>query len=225
MSNTPSLTTPRWQTVALWSARLLPAIPLLVILPAFVAFFLGTPDARRRLDLEAPEVLGNAALLTLAAAFAVGPVATLTGWSWHLILGRDLGLWTFVLATLDLLSAVITAPTGWLNGVAGTAFLSAGTAAVLLMAPLAVTSNRISMRLLGRQWKLLHRLVYGVVAMVSVHLLFLGGGEGLGSVLFLFGPSIVLRIPRVRQYVVARRRQRRGRIAMERVWQTSTASN
>jgi sulfoxide reductase heme-binding subunit YedZ len=185
---------------------------MLSLLPDAAAFLLREPDSAADLSRQANEALGTMALLTLAGTLAVGPLGTVTGWRWHLILGRDLGLWTFVLAMVDLIIAMITAPGDWLGGVAGTAFVAAGAAAALVMVPLAVTSNRYSMQMLGRFWKLLHRLVYAVLALVVVHLVLLAGAQALIPIVVLFGPSLVLRVPAVRSAVV---KWRKGRQAVK----------
>ena len=197
-----------WWRWALWVIRLLPAVSILVLAPSVAAFLAGDAGAAAALTQQANDTLGATAVFTLAGTLAVGPLGTITGWRWHLILGRDLGLWTFCLAILDLLIAAITSPSGWLDGIAGTAFVAAGSAAALVMVPLAVTSNRFSMQLLGRFWKVLHRLVYGTVALIAVHLVLLFGFHALIPLGVLFGPSFVLRVPAVRRAVV---RWRKGR--------------
>ena len=49
--------------------------------------------------------------------------------------------------------------------------LQIGFAALVLLVPLAVTSNRLSIRRLGKNWRLLHRLVYVAVSLAAVHYL------------------------------------------------------
>ncbi|MFF3375140.1 hypothetical protein ACFYXF_19600 [Streptomyces sp. NPDC002680] len=88
--------------------------------------------------------------------FAITPVTTVTGRRWHQIPARDLGLWTFALAALDLVLAATMSTDGWRAGVVGQAFLAAGTLATLLLVPLAITSKRRSMRRFGSDWKRLH---------------------------------------------------------------------
>ena len=204
----PSAPPRAWWKYAVRTARLLPIASILALAPAVAAYLGGEPGAAAALATDANDILGFTALLTLAATLAVGPVATLTGWRWHLILGRDLGLWTFCLAMLDLLIAVITSPTGWLDGIAGTAFVAAGAAATLVMVPLAITSNRLSMHVLGRYWKVLHKVVWVVAGLVVLHLVLLVGLRALGPLAVLFGPSIVLRVPPVRQAIVKWRKAR-----------------
>ncbi|MFT9381161.1 protein-methionine-sulfoxide reductase heme-binding subunit MsrQ [Gluconobacter sp. P5B12] len=48
-------------------------------------------------------------------------------------------------------------------------FIILGMVALVLLLPLAVTSNRISMRGLKRNWKRLHRLVYVAAVLAGIH--------------------------------------------------------
>jgi sulfoxide reductase heme-binding subunit YedZ len=48
-------------------------------------------------------------------------------------------------------------------------FVSVGLLVLLLLATLAITSNQRSLQLLGRRWKVLHRLVHLVVVLSLVH--------------------------------------------------------
>ncbi len=44
-------------------------------------------------------------------------------------------------------------------------------AALVLLVPLAATSNRLSIRRLGKNWRRLHRLVYVAISLAAVHYL------------------------------------------------------
>jgi sulfoxide reductase heme-binding subunit YedZ len=202
---------PPWlPKTAITIVRLAPVIAVLMLYPLVRDVLLDRPGAVATLHADSADLLGTASLLTLAGAFAVTPLRTLTGWRWHLILARDLGLWTAFLALGDLVIAATTAEDGWLAGTTGSAVPAAGTMAALLLVPLALTSNRMSMRLLGRDWKRLHRLVYPVIALVALHLFLLEGVRGPAEVALLFGPLILLRLGPVRRRV-ARRRKRSTR--------------
>jgi len=198
--------------LAVWTIRLLPAVTLISIFPDVRAAWAGEPGAAEHLNEVAPVVLGIAALRTLAGSFAVTPLHTLFGWRWHLVLRRDLGRWAFAFALLDLVIAAADSDGDPIAAVGGHAFLALGTLATLLLLPLALTSNRWSMRRLGRYWKRLHLLVYVVLAIVVVHLLLLPDGPtSTVQMTWLFGPSLVLRIPALRRWIVARRTGWRGR--------------
>jgi sulfoxide reductase heme-binding subunit YedZ len=198
---------PPWlPRVALTGFRILPLIPLSMIMFLIGAALLGTDHGKETLEGVTPVLLGNAALYSLAVSFGVTTVSIVTGWRWHLILRRDFGLWAFTFAALDMSIALTTSASGWRAGIAGQAFLAAAALAVLLLIPLAVTSNRWSMRHFGKDWKRLHKLVYVVLALIAVHLLLLPSGPGeFGTFLILFGPSLLLRVPPVRRWAVRTR--------------------
>jgi sulfoxide reductase heme-binding subunit YedZ len=196
----------RAQRTALTVLRLAPAGFLMAALPLLLGALTGAPGGAAELEQRAPDVLGKAALVTLLGSYAVTPLITLTGGRWHVVLRRDLALWTAGFALLDLLIAGTLDEQGWVAGVAGKAGVATGTLATLLLVPLAATSNRLSMRLLGRDWKRLHRLVTPILALVGLHLFLVGsplfGSAFLGVVALLR----LLRLRRVERWFVARRK-------------------
>jgi sulfoxide reductase heme-binding subunit YedZ len=194
------------QRTALIVLRLAPAAFLLAALPLLLGALTGTPGGAAELEQRAPDVLGKAALVTLLGSYAVTPVVTLTGWRWPVPLRRDLALWTTAFAVVDLLVAAALDERGWVDGVAGKAGPATGAMATLLLIPLALTSNRVSMRLLGRDWKRLHRLVTPVLVLVGLHL-FLVGSPLFGCV-FLGVVAVLrlLRLRRVERWALARRK-------------------
>lgn len=196
----------RWHGVALTVARFAPAMVLVLSFPLLFNALRGAPGATDELHHRLPSVLGLATMLTLLASYAITPLATLTGWRWHIILRRDFALWTCAFAFTDLLAAAIV--DGVLAGTAGKIGLAAGTMATLLLVPLALTSNRLSMRWLGKDWKRLHTLIYPIFALIALHLYFIG--SPLFAAFFLTAVAI-LAIPRVRRverWIVSRRKAR-----------------
>jgi len=88
-----ALGVPRWlPRPTLIIRRLLPLIPVLLVTVLLAAALTGDDGAAATLKQNAAGILGNAPLLSLAVTFAVTPVTTVTGWRWHQILARDLGL-------------------------------------------------------------------------------------------------------------------------------------
>jgi sulfoxide reductase heme-binding subunit YedZ len=205
VTGAPTQTTPAQRT-ALTVLRLAPVAFLLAAVPLLLGALTGAPGGAAELEQRAPDVLGKAALVTLLGSYAVTPVVTLTGWRWPVLLRRDLALWTTAFAVVDLLVAATLAERGWVDGVAGAAGPALGTLATLLLVPLAVTSNRVSMRLLGRDWKRLHRLVTPVLVLVGLHL-FLVGSPLFGYV-FLGVVALLrlLRLRRVERWALTRRK-------------------
>lgn len=94
-------------------------------------------------------------------------------WNWIIKLRRVIGLLSFIYATLHLGIYF------WLDQGADIAdamrdmaerrFLAVGMIAFVLLAPLAATANNYSMRLLGKNWRRLHRTVYVIAPLAIIH--------------------------------------------------------
>lgn len=116
---------------------------------------------------------GITALNMLLITLAVTPLRRLTHWNDLIRLRRMLGLFAFfyvlmhftVYAWLDqqLDLAAIGAD------IVKRPYITIGMLALLLLIPLAVTSNNRMMRRLGRRWTQLHKLVYVIAALGLVH--------------------------------------------------------
>ena len=90
--------------------------------------------------------------------------------SWLLRRRRYFGLAMFVYAIPHLLAYLVKIGTyaGVLTEAAEPGMWT-GWLAFLLFVPLALTSNNVSVRKLGRKWKKLHRLVYFAAALTFIH--------------------------------------------------------
>ena len=155
---------------------------------------------------------GKAALILLLLSLAVTPLNTVFGWRQITPLRKPLGLYAFMYGILHF--AVFIIDNGYIED---TIYWSAiyeatfekrfalvGFAALMIMLPLAITSNQWSMRQLKKNWKRLHRLVYVSGILVIVHFVWLVKSDLrepliYGAILTLL---LVLRIPAVRRYVV-----------------------
>jgi sulfoxide reductase heme-binding subunit YedZ len=132
---------------------------------------------------------GNAALILLLASLTITPLRYLltwlmvliragygkrvADWNWIIKLRRMIGLLCFFYASLHLGIYI------WLDQDANTAyalrdiserpFLAVGMIAFLLLVPLALTANDYAIRLLGKNWRRLHRTVYVTTLLVIMH--------------------------------------------------------
>lgn len=117
---------------------------------------------------------GDWAAWLLMATLAVTPIKLLfrkQGWAiWLIRRRRDLGVASFAYA------AGHTVMYLWKKGSLGLVlaeldqdFILVGWLALALFVPLAVTSNDLSMRMLKRSWKSLHRLVYPAAVLTFLH--------------------------------------------------------
>ena len=126
----------------------------------------------------------NFLLLTLC----VSPARALTGQHWLLRLRRMLGLFAFAYALLHLFSFIgydhDFAVSAIARDVLKRPFIAVGFAALLLMVPLAATSNATAIRRLGgRKWQELHRNIYLIAILGCVHQLWQSKPEELPAAL------------------------------------------
>ena len=126
--------------------------------------------------------LGDWALRMLCLALAVTPLRLRTRTPQLARYRRLLGLFTFFYACLHLLAY------GWLDmgldmadigrDILKRPFILVGFASWLLLLPLALTSTNRAVRALGgRQWQVLHRLVYVVAPLVLLHFFWMRAGK------------------------------------------------
>lgn len=125
---------------------------------------------------------GDWTLRLLCLTLAVTPLRQATGWHALARLRRMLGLFTFFYGSLHFLAFA------WLDmgldvgaivrDIARRPFILVGTAALLLMLPLAATSFNAAIRALGAaRWQALHRVVYAVALLAIVHFYWMRAGK------------------------------------------------
>ena len=125
---------------------------------------------------------GDWTLRALCLTLAITPLRQLTGWHALLRLRRMLGLFTFFYGLLHFTAFA------WLDmGLDAAAivadipkrpFILVGTAALLLMLPLAATSFNGAIKALGAaRWQALHRSVYAVAVLAVLHFFWMRAGK------------------------------------------------
>lgn len=123
---------------------------------------------------EALNRTGFLALVLLLACLACTPARVLSGSSLPMAARRPLGLLAFAYAASHA-AVYLVLDQGLRLGVVvedvlERPFILAGTAALALLVPLALTSGpRAAARLGGRRWRRLHRLVYAVAVLAVAH--------------------------------------------------------
>jgi sulfoxide reductase heme-binding subunit YedZ len=157
---------------------------------------------------------GKAAIVILLLSLTCTPANTVFGFRRGLTVRKALGLWAFTYAALHLLVFIgLDYGFSWdlifQDALLGKQFIIAGFAALLILIPLAITSTRYWMRRLGKNWKRLHQLVYGAGVLAVIHFLLLVKADRtepliLATVLAIL---LVLRVPRVRKFIVNWRKQ------------------
>ena len=116
---------------------------------------------------------GTWALAMLVITLTVTPIRRFTGWNQIIKLRRMFGLFAFFYATLHMLTWVVFIhyfdTSFMIEDVLERPFITVGMTVFLILFVLALTSNRFSIRKLGRKWQTLHRLVYAAVIGGVVH--------------------------------------------------------
>lgn len=166
----PSPTQIAYLKLALFIACLIPGTRLLAA--AALAAFGPDPVA------EITHTTGIWSLNLLMTTLAVTPLRRILGWNWLMRLRRTLALYAFFYACLHVLAYLIFDQFfDWreiLKDMAFRPYIAAGCLAFALMIPLALTStNTMMKRMGGRNWKLLHRLTYGIAIAAVFHYLWL----------------------------------------------------
>jgi sulfoxide reductase heme-binding subunit YedZ len=143
--------------------------PLALIIAAIVQ---GTISADPLEDVTLRT--GKAAITLLMVTLAVSPVRRLSGWNGVIAARRPLGLFAFFYACLHFLVYLFDHTFTWgliIQDVVKHPYVTAGFAALLILAALAVTSTKGWIRRLGKGWQKLHRLVYLAVGLGVIHFL------------------------------------------------------
>lgn len=150
-----------------WAVWLAGLAPLALLIWDTLSGHLGIDPVR---DIE--HRLGRTAIYFLIATLAVTPLLRLA--RVNLMRFRQaLGLICFTYALCHLLSWVVFDMgflwTQMLKDVVKRPYLIFGMLAFSMLLALAVTSNRASIRRMGRNWRRLHRLVYPAAILTAMH--------------------------------------------------------
>ncbi len=118
--------------------------------------------------------LGDWALIFLMVTLSLGPLSKILKRKNLIALRRMLGLLTYFYAVLHLTSyIIIDLQLDWhefVKDVTKRNFIILGMTSVVLLTPLALTSNNISLKILGsKSWKKLHYLVYPAAIIAIIH--------------------------------------------------------
>jgi sulfoxide reductase heme-binding subunit YedZ len=156
---------PRWIKIPVF---LLALVPAGLLIRGMLTGDLGVNPAET-IQLQT----GRWALKFLLLSLAVTPARRLTGWNILIQYRRMLGLFAFFYATLHFLSYwsfdLGFAFGAMVGDVLKRPFITLGFIAFLLLVPLAVTSTKGWIRRLGKNWALLHRLVYLAAICAVIH--------------------------------------------------------
>ena len=136
--------------------------------------WLGTHDGLGANPVEwITRSTGTWALVFLSITLAMTPLRLLTNWTIWIKMRRMFGLFCFFYASIhfgiwlwldqnfDLMAM--------LQDVLKRPFITMGFLGLMMLVPLALSSNHWAQRMLGRRWAPLHRLIYLIACVVILH--------------------------------------------------------
>ena len=160
---------------------------------------------------------GKAALVLLVLTLAATPVNTIFGFRQAIKVRRALGLYAFFYASIHFLIFIgldygFNLRLLWFELVEKR-YVLVGTAALLILIPLAITSTKGWQRRLGKTWKTLHKWVYLAGILVIVHYIWVQKSDIREPLLWggIVVVLLVVRIPVVRQSLRRLRTKRLSR--------------
>ncbi|MEX0303890.1 MAG: protein-methionine-sulfoxide reductase heme-binding subunit MsrQ [Leisingera sp.] len=180
------------------------AVYLLGVLPSPWLFYQGLTGGLGVEPIKALEhEYGELALQLLILTLAISPLRRLLGLN-LMKFRRAIGLLCFFYVLCHLLVWLVLdvqIPGQILADIAKRPYVTIGMGAFVLMLPLAVTSNNLSVRTLGRNWPKLHRLTYAAGLLAAVHFVLLTKGFQIEPFIYLglVLLFLALRLPGVRQ--------------------------
>lgn len=180
----------------------------LALLPLLRLLWLGMHDRLTANPIEfITRATGDWTLYFLCFTLAITPLRRLTGQNSLLRLRRMLGLFTFFYASLHFLTFLwfdhFFDLADMVRDVLKRPFIAMGFSAFVLLIPLAVTSNDAMVRMLGRRWMLLHRLIYVIAVLSMLHFWWMRAGKNNFTEPLIMGAIVavllVLRLIRARR--------------------------
>ncbi len=139
---------------------------------------------------------GDWTLRFLLITLAVSPFRQWFGLSSLLRFRRMLGLYVFFYACCHFLIWFILDHAlsfgDMVEDIIDRPYITFGFSALMLLIPLAVTSNNVMLRKLGRRWKKLHQLVYAIIILGVLHYLWLTKADYLEPGIYALVAGVLL---------------------------------
>ncbi len=139
---------------------------------------------------------GDWTLRFLLITLAVTPFRQWFGLSALLRFRRMLGLYVFFYACCHFLIWFIIDHAlsfgDMVEDIIDRPYITFGFSALMLLIPLAVTSNNVMVRKLGKRWKKLHQLVYAIIILGVLHYLWLTKADYLEPGIYAFIAGVLL---------------------------------
>jgi sulfoxide reductase heme-binding subunit YedZ len=164
------------------------AVWQLGLVPAVWTFYLGLTGGLGAEPIKALErELGEVALQLVILGLCITPLRRYLGVN-LIRFRRAVGLLAFTYVSVHLLVWLVLDVQIWAQiwaDILKRPYVTVGFTAFLMMSPLALTSNDLSLRRLGPRWRVLHRLTYGVAVLGAVHFIWLSKGFQIEPLVYL----------------------------------------
>lgn len=192
------------------TASIKAAIWLICLLPLARLIFLGLDDGLGANPIEfITHSTGTWTLVGLLLTLSITPLRMLTRLNWLIRFRRLLGLFAFFYACLHFTTYVwldqFFDPASIARDIIKRPFITVGFGAFVLLIPLTATSSQRAMKLLGRNWQRLHRLVYLIAALGVVHYGWLVKKDITQPLIYgcVLGILLAMRLPGFRPYKIS----------------------
>ena len=156
---------------------------------------------------------GTWALVFLCITLAMSPLRLLTNNAAWIKLRRMLGLFCFFYACIHFsiwfwLDQNLDLQSMW-SDVLKRPFITMGFVTLVLLTPLALTSNQWAVRKLGRRWSVLHKLIYLIACTAITHYWWHKAGKNDLEVVSIYGSVLLIllicRLPTVKRLIQRKR--------------------
>ena len=156
---------------------------------------------------------GTWALIFLCITLAMTPLRFLTSNAGWVKLRRMLGLFCFFYACIHFLiwfwlDQNLDIQSMW-SDVLKRPFITKGFLTLVLLTPLALTSNHWAVRKLGRRWSLLHKLIYLIACTAIIHYWWHKAGKNDLEAVSIYGVVLLIllacRLPTIRRLIQSKR--------------------
>jgi len=152
---------------------------------------------------------GTWALVFLCITLAMTPLRLITGSAVWIKMRRMFGLFCFFYASIHFAIWLLLDQNldlqAMIHDVLKRPFITMGFLSLVLLIPLAVTSNTWSVKRLGRRWSLLHKLIYVIALTVIAHYWWHKAGKNDLQTVSIYAGVIVLllftRLPFIRERI------------------------
>ena len=182
---------------ALKSAYAKPLVHVLCLVPFSLLLWAALNDGLGANPVEKlTHETGEWTLRLLLVTLCLSPLRQWTGQPSIIRFRRMLGLYTFFYGcchfSIWFIADHSLDPGDMIEDIVKRPFITLGFSALLLMLPLAITSNQAMIRRLGKNWKTLHQLVYLVILLAVLHFVWLTKADYLEPTIYAIIAMILL---------------------------------